>query len=207
MSEQRRDWDFSLRGWSKSLANSSFSLNILQPLRFLTPSPIRPALNSSLTSIDSQDQMADGSLHSTLSNALTSQTMSINEPSQHQPAPSAESVGLMQSQAPASAPAPATETPAKRRPGRPKGSGKKHLENGEPKVKRPVGRPRKDGLPAGSVGPKKPGRPRKRAPGDYATPVGSQGPMISPYGVRYPTSVVRFALTLTVCVSTGRTVP
>jgi len=45
-------------------------------------------------------------------------------------------------------------TPVKRRPGRPKGSTKKHLLAGSPippKLKRPVGRPRKDGLPAGSI--------------------------------------------------------
>ncbi|KDR78727.1 hypothetical protein GALMADRAFT_244245 [Galerina marginata CBS 339.88] len=48
-------------------------------------------------------------------------------------------------------------TPAKRRPGRPKGSTKKNLLAGSPlppKIKRPVGRPRKDGLPAGSIGPR-----------------------------------------------------
>lgn len=64
--------------------------------------------------------------------------------------------------------------PVKRGPGRPKGSGKKQRINAEPssspttKVKRPVGRPRKDGLPAGSLLPpkdKRPaGRPRKSAP-------------------------------------------
>jgi len=46
----------------------------------------------------------------------------------------------------------------KRRPGRPKGSSKKDLLGSPPplpKIKRPVGRPRKDGLPAGSVGPKR----------------------------------------------------
>ncbi|TEB14858.1 hypothetical protein FA13DRAFT_1676791 [Coprinellus micaceus] len=47
------------------------------------------------------------------------------------------------------------EDPPKRRPGRPKGSVKKALLGTETpsssKVKRPVGRPRKDGLPAGSV--------------------------------------------------------
>lgn len=50
-------------------------------------------------------------------------------------------------------------TPAKRPPGRPKGSVKKPVVTGvggevvDPasKIKRPVGRPRKDGLPAGSV--------------------------------------------------------
>jgi hypothetical protein len=61
--------------------------------------------------------------------------------------------------------------PAKRKPGRPKGSVKKPTAAGagdapDPtKIKRPVGRPRKDGLPAGSV--QKTGsssRPRKSAP-------------------------------------------
>lgn len=53
---------------------------------------------------------------------------------------------------------PLSEQPAKRRPGRPKGSTKKNLDGipPPPKIKRPVGRPRKDGHPAGSVGPKKP---------------------------------------------------
>ena len=49
--------------------------------------------------------------------------------------------------------------PVKRRPGRPKGSSKKNLLGVPPplpKIKRPVGRPRKDGLPAGSVGPERP---------------------------------------------------
>ncbi|KAH7912828.1 hypothetical protein BJ138DRAFT_1147499 [Hygrophoropsis aurantiaca] len=55
--------------------------------------------------------------------------------------------------------------PVKRRPGRPKGSGKKqHPENvdtSSQKIKRPVGRPRKDGLPAGSVGTRRVSQPRK----------------------------------------------
>lgn len=44
-------------------------------------------------------------------------------------------------------------SPVKRRPGRPKGSTKKHLLAADlpPKIKRPVGRPRKDGLPAGAL--------------------------------------------------------
>ncbi|THV05648.1 hypothetical protein K435DRAFT_849893 [Dendrothele bispora CBS 962.96] len=59
-----------------------------------------------------------------------------------------------------------SEPPAKRRPGRPKGTGKKQLtgahtlssnnvnnNNQSIPPKRPVGRPRRDGLPAGSVGP------------------------------------------------------
>lgn len=78
-----------------------------------------------------------------------------------------------------------SESPTKRRPGRPKGSGKKSIDlNTEPRLKRPVGRPRKDGLPAGSVGPKKPGRPRKRAPGSYATSTNVPSPGGLPYVVR-----------------------
>ncbi|KAH9945438.1 uncharacterized protein BXZ73DRAFT_38176 [Epithele typhae] len=73
------------------------------------------------------------------------------------------------------------EQPVKRKPGRPKGSGKKPVDpNAPPKIKRPVGRPRKDGLPAGSVGPRRPSRPRKRPPGSFAS-----GPQTSPTGT-YP---------------------
>ncbi|KAH6909279.1 hypothetical protein BKA70DRAFT_1371872 [Coprinopsis sp. MPI-PUGE-AT-0042] len=60
------------------------------------------------------------------------------------------------------------EEPGKRRPGRPKGSTKKHLLGTSPapiKTKRPVGRPRKDGLPAGSVGPSRPKRETQPAAG------------------------------------------
>ncbi|TCD61922.1 hypothetical protein EIP91_007714 [Steccherinum ochraceum] len=84
------------------------------------------------------------------------------------------------------------EAPVKRRPGRPKGSGKKQLDpNAEPKIKRPVGRPRKDGLPAGSVGPKRPNRPRKRAPGTFASGPGSAAPgmFYGHYGEQWPTSI------------------
>ena len=55
----------------------------------------------------------------------------------------------------------------KRRPGRPKGSTKKNLLAGSPvppKIKRPVGRPRKDGYPAGSVGSQRAKRERTQAP-------------------------------------------
>ncbi|CAA7267544.1 unnamed protein product [Cyclocybe aegerita] len=71
-------------------------------------------------------------------------------------------------------------TPAKRRPGRPKGSTKKNLLTGSPlppKIKRPVGRPRKDGLPAGSVGPS---RVKKEKAQVFVTGVGYPQP--APYG-------------------------
>ena len=58
-------------------------------------------------------------------------------------------------------------SPVKRRPGRPKGSTKKNLLAGSPvpaKIKRPVGRPRKDGYPAGSVGPQRTKRERTQLP-------------------------------------------
>lgn len=58
-------------------------------------------------------------------------------------------------------------SPVKRRPGRPKGSTKKNLLAGSPvppKIKRPVGRPRKDGYPAGSVGSQRVKRERTQAP-------------------------------------------
>ncbi|KAL6307628.1 hypothetical protein BKA93DRAFT_823354 [Sparassis latifolia] len=78
------------------------------------------------------------------------------------------------------------EQPVKRRPGRPKGSGKKPVDpNAEPKVKRPVGRPRKDGLPAGSVGPRRASRPRKRPPGTFASG-GTAPPGGYPYGPAFP---------------------
>ncbi|KAJ3515918.1 hypothetical protein NLJ89_g1451 [Agrocybe chaxingu] len=71
-------------------------------------------------------------------------------------------------------------TPVKRRPGRPKGSTKKNLLTGSPlpaKIKRPVGRPRKDGLPAGSVGP---ARVKKEKAQVFVTGVGYPQP--APYG-------------------------
>ncbi|KAI0749348.1 hypothetical protein C8Q80DRAFT_1161512 [Daedaleopsis nitida] len=66
------------------------------------------------------------------------------------------------------------------------GSGKKPVDpNAPPKVKRPVGRPRKDGLPAGSVGPRRPSRPRKRPPGTYATGAQPGAPGVYPYGTPF----------------------
>jgi hypothetical protein len=77
---------------------------------------------------------------------------------------------------PPSAPA----TPVKRKPGRPKGSGKKADPDAPPKAKRPVGRPRKDGLPAGSVGPRKPARARKAPPGQFANVAPVPAPVPAP---------------------------
>ncbi|KAH9948723.1 hypothetical protein B0H21DRAFT_845640 [Amylocystis lapponica] len=77
-----------------------------------------------------------------------------------------------------------TDVPVKRKPGRPKGSGKKPIDpNAEPKIKRPVGRPRKDGLPAGSVGPRRASRPRKRPPGTFAS---VSQLAVYPYAPPYP---------------------
>ncbi|KDQ59254.1 hypothetical protein JAAARDRAFT_33977 [Jaapia argillacea MUCL 33604] len=76
-------------------------------------------------------------------------------------------------------------TPQKRKPGRPKGSGKKPYDpNAPPKEKRPVGRPRKDGLPAGSVpgARRASGRPRKRPPGTFATGFPPGGSVSAPPG-------------------------
>ncbi|EGO24866.1 hypothetical protein SERLADRAFT_468775, partial [Serpula lacrymans var. lacrymans S7.9] len=81
--------------------------------------------------------------------------------------------------------------PVKRRPGRPKGSGKKppldNVDHLPDKVKRPVGRPRKDGLPAGSVGPRRSNRPRK-SPGKVNPPtsVSASQPPATPGPVPFP---------------------
>lgn len=67
----------------------------------------------------------------------------------------------------------ASSVPQKRKPGRPKGSTKKNtlgVESASPKIKRPVGRPRKDGFPAGSVSaprPRAPKQPRSQAPASH----------------------------------------
>ena len=124
--------------------------------------------------------MADGSLHSLTSTLASTQALSTPNPSQHPPP--TQPAGNVPNDTGAAPPhlngqavilGPDTvipEVPVKRKPGRPKGSGKKQLDpNAEVKPKRPVGRPRKDGLPAGSVGPKRPSRPRKRPPGSFAS--------------------------------------
>ncbi|KZT07583.1 uncharacterized protein LAESUDRAFT_811853 [Laetiporus sulphureus 93-53] len=139
--------------------------------------------------------MADGSLQS-IASTLAGQSMTLSQATQHdhnvqvgtndpvpgQPMqmPNQNAVAVppnVVSGAPINvAPMPMNqdgtnpEVPLKRKPGRPKGSGKKQLDmNAEPKIKRPVGRPRKDGLPAGSVGPRRASRPRKRPPGTFAS--------------------------------------
>lgn len=88
--------------------------------------------------------------------------------------------------APTGGPSVSPATPVKRGPGRPKGSGvKKHIDPNAPILpKRPVGRPRKDGLPAGSVPRGTPSiTTRKRkvaAPGDFATPSAENGSSQTP---------------------------
>ncbi|THG96200.1 hypothetical protein EW026_g5592 [Hermanssonia centrifuga] len=121
-----------------------------------------------------------------MSNTLSTQPLTLGEPSNDPPAQTTTDDLLVDPQlSPATDPTASPETPAKRRPGRPKGSGKKAIDMSSPesRSKRPVGRPRKDGLPAGSVGPKRPGRPRKRPPGSFATGSGSnrQSPVLMPY--------------------------
>ena len=132
--------------------------------------PTLQTLTGALASIAAQDQQSQ-------QNGGPSQTLDVQMQDTHQqqqqpPQPPPPGAQPMQGMAP-----PNPEVPVKRRPGRPKGSGKKQLDpNAEPKIKRPVGRPRKDGLPAGSVGPKRPGRPRKRPPGSFASGPGTAAP-------------------------------
>ncbi|KAJ2924641.1 hypothetical protein H1R20_g12446, partial [Candolleomyces eurysporus] len=78
--------------------------------------------------------------------------MSISNPQNNHQFPQEQTLNINVDPQPVAS---SSEEPAKRRPGRPKGSTKKTLL-GTPtpspaKAKRPVGRPRKDGLPAGSV--------------------------------------------------------
>ena len=76
----------------------------------------------------------------------------------------------------------APPAPVKRGPGRPKGSGKKVIDPNVPvPPKRPVGRPRKDGLPAGSVPRPQPTSTRKRkatAPVGFVPP--GSAPSVAP---------------------------
>ncbi|KAF8640243.1 hypothetical protein AX16_010138 [Volvariella volvacea WC 439] len=93
----------------------------------------------------------------TLQNPPADQSFQPNNPTLQLPGHPANS---NQSQ-----PTPVNGDPPKRRPGRPKGSTRKNLENipQTPKIKRPVGRPRKDGLPAGS-GPPRTSRAKSSLP-------------------------------------------
>jgi hypothetical protein len=89
---------------------------------------------------------------------------------------------------------------AKRRPGRPKGSGKKSSELSQrstpvSKMKRPVGRPRKDGFPAGSVGPRRSNRTTKSAADPSSSGAGASSMFAYP-GVR-PPSFCTLTLSLT----------
>ncbi|KAF8622841.1 hypothetical protein AX15_006688 [Amanita polypyramis BW_CC] len=74
--------------------------------------------------------------------------------------------------------------PPKRKRGRPRGSSRKAEQpQGEPKIKRPVGRPRKDGLPAGSVPKRSPTKRQKLESGE-GFPHWASGSTLS--GVGYP---------------------
>jgi hypothetical protein len=75
-----------------------------------------------------------------------------------------------------------TPLSVKRKPGRPKGTGRKpHAPPPAPKIKRPVGRPRKDGLPAGSMGRRKLNRGQRRDDGVFSA-FNRQTPVsMSPY--------------------------
>ena len=142
-------------------------------------------MNTSNRVSSREGTLPDSTVHS-MTSTLGTQPLSLGDGGNPQPG---DVVTHLQPQPTVAQP----EPPAKRRPGRPKGSGKKNIDlNTEVKVKRPVGRPRKDGLPAGSVGPKKPGRPRKRAPGSYATPTNMQSP-----GLQYPVRGVPLCLQYT----------
>src|SRR5712671_3391789 len=107
-------------------------------------------------------------------------TLTTQPPSSAQPAPSGDATPGNGSLTPA-VDANVPPAPVKRGPGRPKGSGvKKHIDPNTPiPPKRPVGRPRKDGLPAGSVPrgtPSSATRKRKvAAPGGFATPSADNG--------------------------------
>lgn len=103
-------------------------------------------------------------------------TLSTQPPSSGQPTTGGDTSSANGTLTPAVDANVAPVAPVKRGPGRPKGSGvKKHIDPNAPILpKRPVGRPRKDGLPAGSVprgAPSPATRKRKvAAPGDFATP-------------------------------------
>ncbi|OCH95358.1 hypothetical protein OBBRIDRAFT_745512 [Obba rivulosa] len=137
--------------------------------------------------------MADSSLHSMVS-TMSTQPLALPDASHHAPNPAGDSISASQvdhATAPptfsiSTAEGTSPEVPAKRKPGRPKGSGKKPVDpDAEPKMKRPVGRPRKDGLPAGSVGPRRVSRTRKRPPGTFASGIQQPGPLFypPPYGI------------------------
>ncbi|KAI0707393.1 hypothetical protein C8Q76DRAFT_628872 [Earliella scabrosa] len=151
--------------------------------------------------------MADANSMHSLTSTLASQPMGsqgspeqqhAHPPPQHIPNPGdmQNHPGMPMPMGPPPPPQPGVdganpEQPVKRKPGRPKGSGKKPVDpNAPPKIKRPVGRPRKDGLPAGSVGPRRPSRPRKRPPGSFASGsqpgAGGMFPYTQPFAVGDP---------------------
>jgi hypothetical protein len=88
--------------------------------------------------------------------------------------------------------------PPKRKPGRPKGSGKKPPPDPTiitERIKRPVGRPRKDGLPAGSVGARRANQLR-RSSAKMSTEAPQLPPGIPFAGVRGRTPLFKVAVVL-----------
>ncbi|KAI0046175.1 hypothetical protein FA95DRAFT_1573310 [Auriscalpium vulgare] len=133
-----------------------------------------------------------------LSSTLDTQATSSSAPLPPEPANSTAVPGESAVSAPPS--------PVKRGPGRPKGSGtKKPVDPNAPLTpKRPVGRPRKDGLPAGSVPRTSSSSTRKRkvaAPGSFAaTPVADDGagpsqPITQADAPSYPASTIPYSYT------------
>ncbi|TFY82746.1 hypothetical protein EWM64_g1274 [Hericium alpestre] len=118
------------------------------------------------------DNNAMQSMTSTLGTQQSSQ-LPNSEPAPPQNNGQSTQEGASVAKTPSAGPPPAIP-PVKRGPGRPKGSGvkAKFIDPNAPVVpKRPVGRPRKDGLPAGSVPRQPPSSTRKRkiaAPGTFA---------------------------------------
>ena len=180
-------------------------LPLLQTLLILLARPCnRRPCDADISGRHAIRTMDDASPMHSLSSTLASQPMGsqtngdqqhVQHPqhTQHIPNPSdLQNHGMPMAMGPPAPPPPQAapvdgvppEQPVKRKPGRPKGSGKKPVDpNAPPKIKRPVGRPRKDGLPAGSVGPRRPSRPRKRPPGSFASGPQTSQSGVFPYGV------------------------
>lgn len=146
----------------------------------------------------------DGSLPQTSSNDAPQDLPTGPSVSGPPEAPSQQAAAPLNSSHTDAEPVP---TPVKRRPGRPKGSGKKSAAtvtstdaaDSAIKIKRPVGRPRKDGLPAGSLKAAsasvvRPPRPRKSAPAKMGGEQGKQPvPTASGQAFAVPQPGVRYS--------------